>query len=107
MTTQRRSVEVTIIVAYGNDPERVIKLLAGVGESHPGVLLERPPAAFFMGFGDCALNFEVRFWSAWHDNWFQLQSDVTVAVAKALREAGVDIPLPQRDLQIRRMWGLA
>src|SRR5207253_6794628 len=38
---------------------------------------------------------------AWQDTWFQLQSDVTVAVAKALREAGIEIPFPQRDLHIR------
>ena len=101
LSSQWRRVDVPIRVAYGNDPERVIKLLAGVAESHPGVLLERPPAAFFMGFGDCALNFELRFWSAWQDTWFQLQSDVTVAVAKALREAGIEIPFPQRDLHIR------
>jgi len=101
LSSQWRRVDVPIRVAYGNDPERVIKLLVGVAESHPGVLLERPPAAFFMGFGDSALNFELRFWSAWQDTWFQLQSDVTVAVAKALREAGIEIPFPQRDLRIR------
>jgi small-conductance mechanosensitive channel len=101
LSSQWRRVDVPIRIAYGNDPERVIKLLVGVAESHPGVLLERPPAAFFMGFGDSALNFELRFWSAWQDTWFQLQSDVTVAVAKALREAGIEIPFPQRDLRIR------
>ena len=101
LSSQWRRVDVPIKVAYGNDPERVIKLLVGVAESHPGVLLERPPAAFFMGFGDSALNFELRFWSAWQDTWFQLQSDVTVAVARALREAGIEIPFPQRDLRIR------
>ena len=101
LSSQWRRVDVPIRVAYGNDPERVINLLVGVAESHPGVLLERPPAAFFMGFGDSALNFELRFWSAWQDTWFQLQSDVTVAVAKALREAGIEIPFPQRDLRIR------
>ena len=101
LSSQWRRVDVPIRVAYGSDPERVIKLLVGVAESHPGVLLERPPAAFFMGFGDSALNFELRFWSAWQDTWFQLQSDVTVAVAKALREAGIEIPFPQRELHIR------
>ena len=101
LSSQWRRVDVPIRVAYGNDPERVIKLLVGVAESHPGVLLQRPPAAFFMGFGESSLNFELRFWSAWQDTWFQLQSDVTVAVAKALQEAGIEIPFPQRDLHLR------
>ena len=101
LSSQWRRVDVPIRVAYGNDPESVIKLLVGVAESHPGVLLQRPPAAFFMGFGESSLNFELRFWSAWQDTWFQLQSDVTVAVAKALRDAGIEIPYPQRDLHVR------
>jgi small-conductance mechanosensitive channel len=101
LSSQWRRVDVPIRVAYGTDPERVIKLLVAVAESYPGVLLDRPPMAFFMGFGESSLNFELRFWSAWHDTWFQLQSDVTVAVAKALREAGIEIPFPQRDLHLR------
>jgi len=101
LSSQWRRVDVSVGVAYGTDPERVIKLLVGVAESHPGVLLERPPMAFFLGFGESALKFELRFWSDRQDVWFQLQSDVTVAVAKALREAGMEIPFPQRDLHVR------
>jgi len=101
LSSQWRRVDIPVGVAYGTDPERVIKLLVGVAESHPGVLLARPPMAFFLGFGESALKFELRFWSDQQDTWFQLQSDVTVAVAKALREAGIEIPFPQRDLHVR------
>lgn len=103
LSSQWRRVDVPVRVAYGTDPEQVIKLLVGVAESHPGVLLERPPVAFFMGFGESSLNFELRFWSARQDTWLQLQSDVTVAVARALHEAGIEIPFPQRDLHIRNV----
>jgi len=107
LSSQWRRVDIPIGVAYGTDPERVIKLLVGVAESHPRVLLVRPPMAFFLGFGESALKFELRFWAAQQDTWFQLQSDVTVAVAKALREAGIEIPFPQRDLHIRRVDSVA
>lgn len=103
LSSQWRRVDVRVFVAYGTDPEQLIKLLVGVAESHPGVLLERPPAAFFMGFGESALNFELRFWCDRQDAWFQLQSDVTVAIAKALREAGIKIPFPQRDLHLHNV----
>ena len=101
LSSQWRRIDVPVGVAFGTDPERVIKLLVGVAESHPGVLLVRPPMAFFLGFGESALRFELRFWSDQQDTWFQLQSDVTVAVAKALREAGIEIPFPQRVLHVR------
>jgi potassium-dependent mechanosensitive channel len=101
LSSQWRRIDIPVRVAYGTDPEQTIRLLTGVAESHPEVLRERPPAAFFMGFGENALNFELRFWCARQDMWFQLQSDVTVAVAKALRDAGFEIPVPQRDLRFR------
>ncbi|HXJ11621.1 MAG TPA: mechanosensitive ion channel domain-containing protein [Candidatus Limnocylindrales bacterium] len=101
LSSQWRRVDVPVNVAYGTDPEQVIKLLVGAAESHPGVLLVRPPMAFFLGFGESALRFELRFWSERQDTWFQLQSDVTVAVAKALKDAGIEIPFPQRDLHLR------
>jgi potassium-dependent mechanosensitive channel len=96
-----RRVDVPVGVAHGTDPELVIKLLVQAAEAHPRVMLARPPAAFFLGFGDNALNFELRFWSEDPDTWFQLRSEVTLAVEKALREAGVKIPFPQRDLHLR------
>ena len=105
LSSQWRRVDVPVRVAYGTDPERVIKLLVGVAESNPDVLLARPPKAFFMGFGESSLNFELQFWSAWQDKWFQLQSDVAIAVATALREANIEIPFPQRDLRVRAVDG--
>ena len=101
LSSEWRRVDVPIGVAYGTDPERVIKLLVEVAQSHPGVLLARPPMAFFLGFGESALKFELRFWSDQQGTWFQLQSDVTIAVAKAIKEAGIAIPFPQRDLHVR------
>jgi small-conductance mechanosensitive channel len=98
-----RRVDILVNVAYGTDPERVLKLLVEAADSHPGVLRERPSTAYFLGFGENALNFELRFWSAHQETWFDLQSEVTLAVAKSLHEAGIEIPFPQRDLHLRSM----
>ena len=101
LSSQRRRVEIMVGVAYGTDPERVLKLLVAEAVAHQSVMTNPAPEAFFMGFGDNALNFELRFWSERQDIWFQLKSDVTVAVAHALAKAGIEIPFPQRDLHIR------
>jgi potassium-dependent mechanosensitive channel len=101
LSSQWRRVDIPVGVAYGTDIVRLIEMLEAVAKSYPGVLLERPPKAFFMGFGENALSFELRFWCARQDTWFDLQSDMTIAVAKALQEAGIEIPFPQRDLHIR------
>jgi small-conductance mechanosensitive channel len=96
-----RRVDIPVGVAYGNDPKEVIKLLVSVADKNPGVMHEPSANAFFLGFGESALNFELRFWSARQDTWFQLKSDVAIAVAAALQENGIEIPFPQRDLHMR------
>lgn len=101
LSSQWRRIDIPVRVAYGTDPEQMIALLTQVAEAHPGVLLERPPVAFFTGLGENALNFELRFWCSRQDMWFQLQSDVTISVVKALRHARIEIPVPQRDLHVR------
>ncbi len=101
LSSQRRRIEIMVGVAYGTDPERVLMLLVGEAVAHQSVMTDPAPEAFFIGFGDSSLNFELRFWSERQDNWFQLKSDVTVAVARALAEAGIEIPFPQRDLHLR------
>jgi potassium efflux system protein len=101
LSSPQRRIEIPVGVAYGTDPAQVLALLTGVAADHKGVLPLPAPAAYFMGFGDSALNFELRFWSANQDIWFQLKSDVTVAMAKALTDAGIEIPFPQSDLHLR------
>lgn len=98
-----RRVEIPVGVAYGSDPEAIIRLLVSVAANHADVMADPPPMAYFLGFGDSALNFELRFWAERQDIWFQLKSDVAVAVANALKQANIEIPFPQRDLHLRSM----
>jgi small-conductance mechanosensitive channel len=62
-------------------------------------LTEPAPFALFKGFGENALEFELRFWVAFQSH-VTVKSQVSVAVAAALREAGINIPTPQRDLHV-------
>jgi len=98
-----RRVEIPVGVAYGSDPGMVLQLLTRVANEHPDVMRSPAPEAFFLGFGDSALNFELRFWAAGQDTWFRLKSDVTIGMNRALNEAGIEIPFPQRDLHLRGM----
>lgn len=102
LSSLRRRVDIPLSVAYGTDPERVLSLLIDLVATHPGVIHNPKQEAFFLGFGENALNFELRFWT-YQEAWFQLKSDVAVRLVKALRDANIEIPLPQRDLRIRRI----
>ena len=101
LSDQQRRITVPVGVAYGSDPARVKALLLGVPGKFPAVLRTPEPFALFTGFGDSALNFELRFWTTDADRVAILKSDVTTAINDALVNAGIEIPFPQRDLHIR------
>ena len=96
-----RRLEIPVGVAYGTDPGRVIELLTDCARRHADVLATPEPVALFQGFGDSALDFALRFWTANFDQWMAVRSDVRVGVYEALRAAGIQIPFPQRDLHVR------
>jgi len=95
-----RRIEIPIGVAYGTDPERVLALLADVAVSNPEVLSDPAPSAIFVAHGNSSLDFELRAWTSSRE-WYALRSQLTVAINRAIREAGITIPFPQRDLHLR------
>lgn len=89
LSSTRRRVEIPVAVSFGADPEMVLKLLTGIATSNPRVLAHPRPETLFVGFGESALNFELRFWAA-QPVWFELKSQVSLAVLQSLRKAEID-----------------
>jgi small-conductance mechanosensitive channel len=93
---------VPVGVAYGSDVRLVEKLLLQAAHENPDVLNEPEPVAQFMAFGDSALQFELRVWSATlmsrSDN---LVSALNFAIHDLFKAHRIEIPFPQRDLHIR------
>jgi len=89
-------------IAYGSDVEKFRTLMTAVVLAHPQVLTDPAPNIFFIGFGDSSLDFELGVWTAeMAQNPRRFRSEINYAVEKALRENGIEIPFPQRDLHIR------
>jgi len=101
LSESRRRLDLPVGVAYGTDAKLVKELLERPAIQHPDVLTSPAPEAFFMGFGDSALNFELRFWVMQESNTVKVNSEVALEVMHLLSEAGVEIPFPQRDLRLR------
>lgn len=101
LSDRTRRFELPVGVAYGTDPQRVIDLLRDAAASVPGVLARPEPVVLFQGFGDSALDFEVRAWTARFEEWAAIHSQVAVAVNAALKAAGIEMPFPQRDVTLR------
>ncbi|CAN5550621.1 hypothetical protein BH18VER1_BH18VER1_12660 [soil metagenome] len=89
-------------LAYGSDVEKVRATLIAAGSEHPKVLQDPAPSVFLKEFGDSSVNFELVVWSSemsYRPKRFT--SDLNFLIEKHLRQAGIEIPFPQRDLHIR------
>jgi small-conductance mechanosensitive channel len=106
LSSTRRRVEIPVGVSYGTDPALVLKLLMEIATTNPHVLAHPPPETLFLGFGESSLNVELRFWAA-QAVWFELKSEISMAILEAFRTAGIEIPYPQRDLRVRSIDSLS
>jgi potassium efflux system protein len=88
-------------IAYGSDTERALQVMMDVVQANQDVLDEPPPTIFFIEFGESSLDFEVRVFVRDRIRRMPLRHDLHMAINKALAEAGIEIPFPQRDLHLR------
>ncbi|MDK9697653.1 MAG: DUF3772 domain-containing protein [Siculibacillus sp.] len=94
---------VDVGVAYGAVPEKVREVLLACAAAHPKVLSFPAPAAFFVNFGDNALEFRLVCTVGNVTDAFGVESDLRFAIVEKLAETGIDIPYAQRDIHIRQL----
>jgi potassium-dependent mechanosensitive channel len=103
LTNPVTRVPVNVGVAYGSDVQKVLQILTEAGAAHPSVSKAPAPAALFMGFGDSSLDFELRIWVDDISSRLVARSAVLAEIDRRFREEGIEIPFPQRDLNIRTL----
>jgi potassium efflux system protein len=87
-------------VAYDSDPDQVCELLLACGKEHPRVLDLPQSRALLLGFGDSALEFELRAYVDNVDAGLLTRSDLHLAILRRFRAAGIVMPYPQREVRI-------
>lgn len=94
--------KVDVGVAYGAPTRQTEQLLIQAAADHERVIPQPAPFVWFAAFGDNSLNFELHFWVHMSSlaEQRQIESDVRFRVEELLREAGITIAFPQRDVHI-------
>lgn len=89
-------------VAYGTDPQLVLDILIDIARNQENVLTEedRSPFGRFYGFGDSSLDFGIHYWVNDIDNRGSTRHGIYLEIEKRLREAGIEIPFPQRVIHM-------
>ncbi len=93
---------IPIGVAYGSDIEKVRAALIAAGKENPHTLSDPAPSVFLEKFGESSIEFELVVWSSEMSyRPRRYRSDLNFAIEKKLREAGIELAFPQRDIHIR------
>jgi small-conductance mechanosensitive channel len=89
-------------VAYGSNLDAVREALLAAARENPNTLKDPAPTVFLDKFGKSSIDFELVAWSSEMSyRPRRYRSDLNFAIEKHLREAGIEISFPQRDLHIR------
>jgi small-conductance mechanosensitive channel len=95
-------VKAPVGVSYGSDLDLVCELLMQAAKDTPRVLSNPAPRINLMGFGDNSVDFEIRFWILDPEEGLSnIRSDVLMRVWKLFKENDIEIPFPQRDINLR------
>lgn len=94
-------IETSVGVAYGTDIEAAREAIYNAVRATEGVLPDRPVEVLFDEFGDSALNFRVLWWIELYSGKRLVDDRVNSAIYKALNAAGIEMPFPQRDLNVK------
>ena len=73
----------------------------GVAKANSGVMEEPAPEVRFEDFGDSAMSFALFCWIPSAREDLRTSSALRFAIEKRFREAGIEIPFPQRDVRVK------
>lgn len=98
---EKRRVDVEVGIAYEADIRTAKEVLKKVAAEDEARIKEEEPIVFVDSLGDSSVNMGVRIWVA-AENYWSTKWRLTENVKYALDEAGISIPYPQLDVQIKQ-----
>jgi len=97
----RIRLDIEVGVSYRSDLDLVLKSLKDVALENPNVLKDPEPDVLLREFGESSWNMRLRLWIDNPTGHHQIRSDINCAIVRRFRENGIEIPFPQRDLNVR------
>jgi small-conductance mechanosensitive channel len=95
-------VHIPVGVSYNADPQEVKRLLLEAAERNEYVRKTRKPRVWFTEYGDSSINFALLVWiDVRRISRSYIRSLLYFDIFQALRQAGIEIPFPQRDLHLK------
>ncbi|MEM6281445.1 MAG: mechanosensitive ion channel domain-containing protein [Chloroflexota bacterium] len=96
--------DITIGVSYDANPKQVSELILKMAKQHESVLIDPAPNVFFIEYGDSSLNFWLVYYVSHPRYLLTTKNDLLHDIFKVFEKHDIEIPYPQRDLNLRRGW---
>ena len=106
LSDKSRRIEIIVGVAYGSDIHKVLRLLKDILASNNNVIENPQPLVIFEEFGDSSLNFRLLFWTDNYREWLRIKSEILFEINDIFVQEDIEIPFPQRDLNIKSVENL-
>jgi potassium efflux system protein len=90
-------------IVYGSNTKLANEILLSVAKNHPDVLKEPEPSSRFVGFGESALNFELRVFIPDPDLLLEVRHDLLMEIDQRFREEKIEIAFPHQDIHIKSL----
>jgi small-conductance mechanosensitive channel len=92
---------IPVQIGYKCGPEDAMRLMEAAAGKHPRVLADPPSRAFLARFGDSGIELELGVWIGDPEHGtLDIRSELNLAIWRAFREAGIQIPYPQREVRV-------
>ncbi len=93
---------INVGVTYGSDVSAVKRLLVQTAGEIPEIMGEPQPEAFFVSFGDSAVNLSLFFWVEDYVMMFPVTDQLNTLILQRFRENAIHIPYPTRTVVLEK-----
>jgi len=95
-------VVVDVGIAYEADFRKAKKILLELAAAHPAISKEYAPQVYLTELGDSAVNLKLIMKTDHYKDGFEIQCKMREDILDRFKEAGIDIPYPQRTVHISK-----
>ena len=105
-STRDVRISIPVGVGYGSDLEMAQRLMREAATACPRVLDSPKPNVWLTGFGENAVNHEIRIWISDPEAGVgSVRSEILNRLWVSFKENGIELPFPQRDIRIKEWPG--
>jgi len=95
----KRRMEISIGIAYSDPIETAFEVMQNIINAETRFLKDPAPQVILQSIEDNSVKITIRAWTAIQDYW-NIYWDINKIIKTKIEEAGLHVPLPQRDVHI-------